>query len=200
MTKYLIAVPAFVLFMMLYSVNSLDKTFFQHTPDEQYVSASTVIREERILDKRQQRHFDTIKAKYRRVDEIVVKDVLHYAYKYEKKSFPKAEDILAVIGIESSWNPMAKSKLKTDPALGLTQIRPGQWRKLIDHPTELLEIEKQIKYAAEILHINFKLTKSVEDAVIAYNVGYGSWLDGLYSMDYLTKFQNERINFRRTTA
>ncbi len=198
MTKYLVAIPSLVFMLMIYSTNMLESTFFKsNMHDDQYVSTDTVQREERMLDSRQQRHFETITEKYR-VSETIVKDVIHYAYKYEKKSFPKAEDILAVVGIESSWNPFAKSKLKTDPALGLTQIRPGQWKQLIESPTELLEIEKQIKYAAEILHVNFKLTKSAEDAIIAYNVGYGSWSGGLYNTRYLNKFRNERSKFGRS--
>ena len=147
-------------------------------------------------EKTNAKYLDIVVSQYD-VSAMMVKDVIQLANKYQKKTFPKTEDILALIGIESSWNPNAKSPLKVDPAIGLTQIRPVAWKKLISHPSELLHIENQIKYASDILHYNFRLTKSKDDAIIAYNVGYGNWLDGNYDLSYFTKFVSERDKFRR---
>ena len=147
------------------------------------------------LSKVQKKYLDTITEEYN-VDSALVRDVLHYVDKHAHKVFPKREDLLAIIGIESSWRPHAVSPLKVDPAIGLTQIRPGVWRKFISSAEELLHIENQIKYAAKILHYNFKLTENPEDAIIAYNVGYGSWLEGRFTDDYLMKFLIERDKFR----
>jgi soluble lytic murein transglycosylase-like protein len=132
------------------------------------------------------------------ISAVFAKEVISHANKYSKKTFPRVEDILAVIGIESRWDPGAVSSLKYDPAVGLTQIRPITWAKLIQDPAELLDVENQVKYAAEILHYNFKLTKSPDDAIIAYNVGYGNWLNGKYDLAYFAKFATERDKFRRS--
>lgn len=149
------------------------------------------------LSKVQKHYLDTITNEYK-VPKDMVREVLIHTDKYSHKVFPKREDILAVIGIESSWNPRAVSPLKKDPAVGLTQIRPNVWRKFINDASDLVDIENQIKYAAKILHYNYRLTKSPDDAIIAYNVGYGAWLEGNYGFDYLVKFKQEREKFRRS--
>ena len=148
------------------------------------------------LTKPQLYQFDIITATYDVGDDLV-KEVVALSHKYQKKSFPRAEDILAIVGIESGWDPTAKSKLKFDPAVGLTQIRPIAWKKIIPNSSDLISVENQIKYAAEILHLNYRLTKSKDDAIIAYNVGYGNWLNGNFGFDYLLKFKNEVGKYRR---
>ena len=207
MIQYLIAIPTFVVFIMLLLANEVsniaDTKNTMH--DEQYVSVAAVaavaVQDEHAkrLEARKNHHYSLVTKTYR-VSGDVVDKVLHYAYRYEKKSFPKAEDILAVIGIESSWNPNAVSNLKSDPAVGLTQIRPGVWAKLVGSPEELVDIEKQVKYAAEILHTYYKETKNADDAIIAYNAGIGAWSKGRYTLKYLTKFQAERDIYRRKSA
>lgn len=148
------------------------------------------------LTKPQIYQFDIITSTYDVGDELV-RDVIKFSHKYQKKSFPRAEDILAIVGIESSWDPTAKSNLKFDPAFGLTQIRPIAWKKLIPNSSDLISVENQIKYAVEILHLNYRLTKSKDDAIIAYNVGYGNWLNGNFGFDYLLKFKSELSKYRR---
>lgn len=168
-------------------------------PSKQTVKQVSQVQEvpQKKLSKVQKQYLDTIIEEYY-VDAKLVKEVLHHVDKYAHKVFPRREDLLAVIGIESSWNPDAVSPLKKDPAIGLTQIRPGAWKKFIADAEELLHVENQVKYAAKILNYNFRLTESKEDAIIAYNAGYGNWLNGKYSDDYLMKFLIERDKFRRS--
>ena len=64
-------------------------------------------------------------AKEYRVDRELIANVVDLAFEYEHSEFPKAADILAVIGVESSFDPSSVSQLKQDPARGLMQIRPG---------------------------------------------------------------------------
>lgn len=149
-----------------------------------------------VLQPYQRKYAKEIVRRYK-IDRRMVVDVLKYTEKHASKTFPRQEDILAVIGIESSWNHTATSNLKRDPAYGLTQIRPITWRKLIATPKELLNIENQIKYAVAILKYNYRLTKNKEDAIISYNVGYGAWLKGNYEYNYLDKFTKERNKYRR---
>ena len=55
-------------------------------------------------------------AKKYRVDLDLVQRVVNLAYEYQDPEFPKAEDILAIIGVESSFNPESRSGLRRDPA------------------------------------------------------------------------------------
>ena len=94
--------------------------------------------------------------------------IVKTALQNEHPTFPKAEDILAIVGIESSFNPSVKSQLKHDPAVGLMQVRPGIWD--ID-PTKLSTIENQIKVGANILAAYYSKLKSPDGAVHSYNIG-----------------------------
>lgn len=129
-----------------------------------------------------------------KVSPELARTVAGLAKKYEKSSFPKAEDILAIAGIESSFRPGAVSKLRTDPAVGLMQVRPGVWDL---NPSKLAQdVEYQIKSGADILHKYFKAFGNVEDAVHAYNVGYGNFRRGKHNPQYVRKYQNERSLYR----
>lgn len=128
------------------------------------------------------------------VKDDVVKQVVQAALKYEKSDFPKAKDILAVIGVESSFNPDAKSKLKTDPARGLMQLRPGVWKL---PKSEFKTIDAQVKNGAEILSAYYKKLGSREAALHAYNVGLTNHLKSkdnpkLANPRYVPKVNAER--------
>ena len=128
-----------------------------------------------------------IAAKYR-VDKELVQQVVDLAYQYQDETFPKAEDILAIIGVESSFNPNSRSSLKRDPAVGLMQVRPGVWNI---NPKDLTSIEAQIKYGAAILKRYYKKLGNVEDAIQAYNVGITRFRRGTRNTRYVTKYQQE---------
>jgi len=127
-------------------------------------------------------------AKKYRVDIELVQQVVDLAYKYQDKDFPKAEDILAIVGVESSFNPDSKSNLKHDPAIGLMQVRPGIWN--ID-PDHLASTEAQIKYGAAILKRYYKRLGNAEDAVQAYNIGITKFRRGERNTRYVAKYQRE---------
>lgn len=132
---------------------------------------------------------NTILKKYH-VSPELARDVAALAKKHEKESFPKAEDILSIVGIESSFNPKAVSKLKTDPAVGLMQVRPGVWGV---NPTTLKSnMDLQIKMGAEVLHKYYKLLGNKASAIHAYNVGLGNFRRGKHNINYVHKFSNER--------
>ncbi len=132
---------------------------------------------------------DKILSKYK-VDPNLALQVAKLAKKYEKPTFPKAEDILAIAGIESSFRPNAVSGLKKDPALGLTQIRPGVHK--LNAKRLGGDIEHQIEKSAEILDKYNKHLKDKEAAIIAYNVGPGDYKKGNFNQNYINKFNNER--------
>jgi len=124
-------------------------------------------------------------AKTYRVDTEMVKKIVDTAHEHQSRDFPKAEDILAVVGIESSFDPTSKSSLRHDPAIGLMQIRPGIWN--LD-TSDLSTIESQIKTGAAILRKYYKKTGSADDAVQAYNIGITNFRKGRRAESYLAKY------------
>lgn len=132
----------------------------------------------------------TVLEKYSISDELALK-VAKLAIKHEKPKFPRAEDILSVIGIESAFRPHAVSKLKKDPAMGLMQVRPVMWKQ---NPAEFkANIEQQIKLGADILHKYYQKVGTVDGTLQAYNVGLGNYLrkKGL-NPRYVPKFEKDR--------
>ncbi len=136
----------------------------------------------------------TVKSKYKHVSDDFATHVAMMAKKHEKATFPKAKDILSIVGIESSFNPEAKSGLKRDPAIGLTQVRPKTWGI---KPTDLDTPEKQIAKASEILHqYHNRVDGDVEKTVHAYNIGITNLKrnKGL-NPSYVEKFKKERKRY-----
>jgi len=140
-------------------------------------------------------------AQYYRVDGDMVKRVVELAHKYENKVWPKAKDLIALTGVESSFNPNAKSGLKKDPALGLLQVRPGVWKI---NPSQLADMENQIKYGSDILSFYYKKFKGDKDAALsAYNIGETAYRKFGDRPEYLQKYYNElqrqhaaRLNYK----
>lgn len=110
----------------------------------------------------------TVLAKYKRVEPKLASDIVKFAHKYADPVFPTAKDILAIVGIESSFRPHAVSALKRDPAVGLMQVRPGVWG--LDR-ADLDSAEKQVQQGSSILKQYFKKFGNIDAAVHAYNVG-----------------------------
>lgn len=124
-----------------------------------------------------------------RINPDLAYHIVELAHKYEKDTFPKAKDILAVIGIESSFNPKAVSKLKSDPARGLMQVRPRVWGL---NPAVFNNIDDQVKIGSDILHQYYTKLKSPEAALHAYNMGITNFKKGKTNPRYVAKFQNLR--------
>lgn len=125
------------------------------------------------------------------ISPVQAKKIVQLAKKHEKADFPKAKDILAIVGIESSFNPNAQSGLKKDPAVGLMQVRPGVWdlkKAEIKGPGN---IDKQISIGSEILAKYYKRLNDRDKAVHAYNVGMGNFLKGKHNPSYVAKYKDE---------
>lgn len=131
---------------------------------------------------------DKISKKYK-VPQKFAKKVVTLAQKHADPVFPKAEDLIALIGVESNFNPNAVSKLKSDPAVGLTQIRPGVWN--LDKEKLQGDIDHQVATAAEILKNYYSRLGNKEAALAAYNVGIGSYRNGQINPRYVPKIKAE---------
>lgn len=131
-----------------------------------------------------------------KVKEELAQQVVAYAHEYERDVFPKAVDILAIISIESSFNPNAKSSLKYDPAIGLTQIRPGIWNIKKD---ELKSIENQVKFGVNILSQYYEKLHKKDAAIMAYNVGITAYRNGETNQRYLWKYKQALKDYNTGT-
>lgn len=139
----------------------------------------------------QSRQIQTIVYQYKVSQDFATK-VVALSHKYSSPVFPKASDILAIIGIESSFRPNVKSGLKRDKAEGLTQIRPRVWRHMIK-PGELTLIENQVKYGSSILRQYHMKLGSIDGAVNAYNVGLTAHNRGKVNPRYVRKYQETKL-------
>jgi len=117
-------------------------------------------------------------------------NVVRLAKKYERPDFPKYDDILSVIAIESAFNPKAVSNLKKDPALGLTQVRAKMWGQ--NPKTFIHDMDQQVKMSAKILDQYNKELNSPLDAVHAYNVGLAGFRKGDLNPSYVEKFKKAK--------
>lgn len=140
------------------------------------------------IDPKVQRAAENIADKYD-VDVQLAIDIVKLAKKYQKPGFPTAKDILAIIAVESEFDPEAVSGLKHDPAVGLMQVRPKVWK--LD-PTMLRDPEASIQKGSEILHQYYRhLHGDKASAIQAYNVGMQNFQQGTEAPNYLFKFQRE---------
>lgn len=115
-----------------------------------------------------------------------VEQVIRLAKKYQKPGFPSARDIIAIIAVESEFDPEAVSGLQHDPAIGLMQIRPKVWKL---NREALKDPETAIKIGADILHKYYRHLHGDKGAAIqAYNVGMTNFMQGEENPRYLAKY------------
>jgi len=126
------------------------------------------------------------------IEELLAYKIVDLAHKYEDPKFPKAKDILSVIGVESSFNPSAVSRLKKDPARGLMQVRPGVWGI---PKAELIDVEQQIAYGTKILKQYHQRFRNKWKTLHAYNIGMTKVRHGEDSPEYVQKFRDTRKQF-----
>lgn len=103
-------------------------------------------------------------SKYK-IGETKAHQIVGAAMKHADPVFPKAHDILAVIGKESTFNEKAVSNVG---AKGLMQVRPKIWN--LGHG-ELDTIDNQVKHGVAILKAYHKKFSSVDSTLHAYNIG-----------------------------
>lgn len=140
------------------------------------------------IDERTEKLTKIVISKYKAIDKQMAAQIVIIAKKHEKPDFPRAEDILAIIGVESSFKPHAVSKDGHD--LGLMQVR-AKAHKL--SRSELKTIDQQIKIGAKILRDYYmKLKQNERKTIMAYNSGLTKTLRGVENVKYFEKFRKER--------
>jgi soluble lytic murein transglycosylase-like protein len=157
---------------------------------------SQQVRQEFKKEQQQETLARGIARRYRIAFDDAIK-IVKSAAAHAKPSFPRTEDILAVIGIESSFDKTKKSALRRDPAVGLMQVRPGIWKV----PTKNLRtIDGQIQIGANILSQYFNKLQDVDGALTAYNVGITNYRRGMDNPGYVDKFHAEKQAIKQLQA
>jgi Transglycosylase SLT domain len=127
----------------------------------------------------------SISSRYK-IDRSTANEIVDAAHRHAAPNgaFPQAHHLLALAGVESSMHPFAKSKLRHDPAIGLTQIRP---KATGIHKTELASIDGQMKHTSQILQKLHSKFGNPSDAFASYNVGVTAHLQGRTNHNYAPK-------------
>lgn len=106
--------------------------------------------------------------------------------KYSYVDFPTPQDIMAVIKIESSWDENAKSSAD---ARGLMQVLHGHY-----------EVQTNISEGTFILRQYYEILKDKRAAVIAYNVGIGSYKNGIWNEGYYKDYETQLTRIKTSNT
>jgi hypothetical protein len=117
-------------------------------------------------------------AHHYRINPDQAKEIVDAAHSEAEPVFPKAHDLLALTGVESSFNPNARAKaagpktqarIKTDTPYGLLQVRPGIWKLPSD---ALSTIKGQMHHGKEVLKYYYKKFHGDKEAAMnAFHMG-----------------------------
>lgn len=99
------------------------------------------------------------------------------------KDFPKKVDILAVIGVESTFQNHVSDGLGS---CGLMQVNPAANK--LDHGVVCSFPLTNMKHGVRILRQNYESTGSAKDALLVYNSGLGNFRQGIYKESYYHNF------------
>jgi hypothetical protein len=129
-----------------------------------------------------------LKEKYG-VEENKAMALLSHIRKLEDQVFPKAEDILAVIAVESRFREDAVSP---SGAIGLMQIMYKYHRDKSFSEEELKDPFHNIHVGVTILREYYQNLRDRSATFQAYNIGIGAWRKGLTAEKYVEKVNLER--------
>lgn len=140
-------------------------------------------------------------AKHYHINPEEAKEIVDAAHEEGDKVFPKPQDILALAGVESSFNknatpryspkkyPKTHARVQKDTPYGLLQVRPGLWKLPAN---ALTTIKGQIHHGKEVLkHYYKKFHGDKVAAMNAYHMGETDFRKHGASPEYTQKYQNE---------
>jgi soluble lytic murein transglycosylase-like protein len=103
------------------------------------------------------------------LDRDLAREIASNVHRYAKLYGHDADLVLAIIAVESNFNPNAVSHMG---ATGLMQVMP-QWKKVLAISDDLTEPETSIKYGLQIFGFYKQMYKKTDMALTAYNRGPG---------------------------
>lgn len=128
------------------------------------------------------------------VDLDFAKQVVATASATADKRFPRTEDVLAVVAVESGFNPKAENA----GAYGLMQIQYNHHKERVDSKTDLFDPLQNMRAGVKILNEYFHgVNQDPDSAVLAYQAGIGGLFKGEARAEYLAKFKRERAWFKK---
>ncbi len=104
-----------------------------------------------------------------KIEQGLARAIAHHVHKYSELYGKDPNLALAIIAIESDFNPKATSSVG---AVGLMQVMP-QWKKVLGIQGDLDDPEVSIRYGLQVLGFYLEMYKDMEMALTAYNRGPG---------------------------
>lgn len=122
-----------------------------------------------------------------RISPALATNIVNLAEKNARADFPKRNDILAIIAVESSFNPKASFR----GSHGLMQIeKKSHLNKLAGR--NIFDIAVNIELGSNILYEYFMLVgKNVKATLLSYNAGIGNYKKGRYKLEYYQKYKTQ---------
>ncbi len=122
-----------------------------------------------------------------KLSETAAQDIINTADKYASDSFPKRNDILAIIAVESGYNTRAQHR----GCFGLMQIQKVSHSKSL-RGRSLYNPAVNIEIGTGVLTAYYDLLKgNKRGAILSFNAGIGNFLKGRYVTKYHQKYLAE---------
>jgi hypothetical protein len=122
-----------------------------------------------------------------KVPKALAIEIVQLADKYAYEDFPKRNDILAIISVESGFNP----KASYHGSHGLMQIEKKSHLEKLKY-RNIFDPEVNIELGSKILNEYYNLLdKNVRSALLAYNAGIGNFKKRRYRSVYYMKYKNQ---------
>jgi soluble lytic murein transglycosylase-like protein len=113
-----------------------------------------------------------------------IQRIVDYAKAHAQPDFPRLPHLLAIMAVESRFDPRAKSQGN----VGLMQINVSANGDRLRNRSP----EENVRVGAEILREGyFQLKGSHKGAVLSYNTGLGAYRQGRRNLDYWRKYKQE---------
>ena len=136
---------------------------------------------------------DFIVQKFKRSEEEAAEIVLA-AFRYGGVKFPTPVDILAVVGVESSFQSDAIHRI--GPSVGLMQINAKAHK---EDPENLLDVQENIRKGVEIL-TQYSRGRREEATLLAYNAGPANVSCTACSSPYISKVKKLKRELQKALA
>lgn len=119
--------------------------------------------------------------------EALIQRVVTVVNKFASNAYPARDTILAIIAVESSFNPHASHK----GSQGLMQINVAAHRKSLRGKSPF-DIETNVSLGVSILSGYYEqLGNNERSSLLAYNAGIGNFLKRHYKIEYYVKYRRE---------
>ena len=115
---------------------------------------------------------------------LQVQRIVEYARAHAQPDFPRLPHLLAIMAVESRFDPKAKSQGN----VGLMQINLSANGDRLRNRSP----EENVRVGAELLREGyFQLKRNHKGAVLSYNTGLGAYKQGRRNLDYWRKYKQE---------